>query len=692
MSSLWISQSELKALTSWSDRTIQRKSKHHQIEWREVGERTRNGKRTREYSTLSLPPGFQLELAKQPTETASQTAIIPVSNTQASATEVASPSAPVVASSEVRQPTNEEQRKQIEERFQAISLLIEYTDGGAEQKARIRTSEDNSLPNSDAVAKYVAAKNGVSRNTIWRWYSRFKKSGPCGLLDDIRSDKGQSRFFVTHPKAATFVQDKFLNECLSVKGTFRAFCNAWTGSPCTYETLRTYLLSLPAPLVTLAREGRSAYTDRMAPYIRRAFTDVYSNEIWVSDHMIFDIEAQNDVFIDTPRGAPIRMRLTDLEDFRSRYIVGVSFSWEGSSRSIGSAMLHACSLYGPCEVLYCDNGKDYKKVGKGALPAYLRESELAVERWYQQEISRLEELGLLAHIGTAVQYCQPFHPQAKHVERFHRTLHEQFCKLFPTYTGGRPDRRPDSTTARMGLHRKLLRVGTPELSDHPLASDVIRCCLQWIDEYNRRPHSGEGMNGLSPAEVFFKYRNPRQRPPMDRQTLALMIAEKERRTVRECAVQLNNKRYIGTDDVAAAVLHQMNEREVIVAFDPLWLSDVAILDLDGRLLCWARMEELLPQSPAANEAVAESMKQRRRLERGTRDKLTAIAQANRQIGARSEVEMLDERSRRLPLVVGDYVTQRGLKKCAAGVAPDNNAVAPASAAEIAESAMRFLHK
>jgi len=692
MTKRWISQSDLMALTGWSDRTVQRKCNRHEIEWREVGERTRNGKFAREYSTLSLPPEFQLELAKQPAKAACQTAIIPVSKTQTSAIEVAEPSAPSVASSEVRQPTNEEQRKQIEERFQAISLLIAYVDGGAEQKAHMRTSVDNPLPNSDAVAKYLAAKNGVSRNTIWRWYSRFKKSGPCGLLDEIRSDKGQSRFFVTHPQAATFVQDKFLNECLSIKGTFRAFCAAWTGSPCTYETLRTYLLSLPAPLVTLARKGRRAYTDRMAPYIKRAFTDVFSNEIWVSDHMIFDIEAQNDVFIDAPRGAPIRMRLTDLEDFRSRYIVGVSFSWEGSSRSIGSAMLHACATYGPCEELYCDNGKDYKKVGKGALPGYLRESELAVKDWHKQEMNRLEELGLLAHIGIAVRYCQPFHPQAKHVERFHRTLHEQFCKLFPTYTGGRPDRRPDSTTARMGLHRKLLRAGTPELSDHPLASDVIRCCLQWIDEYNRRPHTGEGMHGLSPAEVFFKYLNPKQRPPMERQTLALMIAEKERRVVRECAVQFSNNRYIGSDEVAAAVLHQMNEREVIVAFDPLWLSDVAILDLDGRLLCWARMEELLPQSSAANEAVAESMKQRRRLERGTRDQLTAIAQANRQIGARSEVELLDERSRRLPVAVGDFVTQRGLRKCAASAASDNHAVAPASAAEIAKSAMRFIHK
>lgn len=660
MNDRWLDRSEVQSLTGWSLRTIQSKVKNGSLVSRTTERNERNGQPAREYSALSLPPEFQVKLAKRNARPLEQTAIIPAIKSEQSLIPAAS-MLPAVRNVS-RQPVTEEQQTQIEQRFKVISPLMDYAKASKAERARTTTPNGIPFTNLEAFAKHLATENGISRTAVWDWYSRFKKQGPQGLLDKVRSDKGQS-FFVKHPAAATYVKDKFLNERLSVRGTYDAFCRDWKGIAPTYETLRIFLNSLPMPIVTLAREGRRAYTDRMAPYLKRAFTDVCSNEIWVSDHVILDVEAQNDVFIDAPRGAAIRMRLTDLEDFRSRYIVGVSFAWEGSSRSIGSAMLRACATHGPCDALYCDNGKDYRKIGKGALPASLRKSPQEAEQWYQRELKSLEELGFLAHIGTSVQYCQPYHGQAKHVERFHRTLHEHFCSLFPTYTGGRPDRRPDSTTARMSLHRKLQREGTPELSDHPLASEVIRQCLQWIAEYNQQPHSGEGMNGRTPAEVFARYRNPLQRPPMDQHTLALMIAEKERRTVHECAVQLKNKRYIGCDDDAAAVLHQMNEREVIIAYDPLSLNDLAILDVDGMLLCWARQEQLLPQSPAASEAIAASMKQRRGLERDTRNELDAVAAANRQIGARSESALLAERSRHLlPMAVGDYVTQRGFKK------------------------------
>lgn len=672
MNDQWLTRSELENLTGWSVRTIQAKVKSGSLAYCFADKRERNGKPARLYAVRSLSPELQVELARRRSQQSGHTAII-VADERRQAIEVAAPQSLVPAEKKTRQPVTEDDYKQIDERLKALNPLIQYLNPTSRQPLLIQGPNGQPLRNSEEIVKYIAAAISKSRATIWRWYKRFAELGPQGLLDEVRDDKGQSRFFVTHPTAATYVQDKFLNERLSVRATYEAFCRDFAGSPCTYETLRTYLNALPAPIRTLAREGRRAYTDRMAPYIKRAYTDVFSNEIWVSDHVILDIEAQNDVFDDAERGAPIRIRLTDLLDFRSRYIVGVSFSWEGSSRSIANALLHASETYGPCDVLYCDNGKDYKKVGKGALPAHLRKLPDEAEQWQQQELEQLDKRGVLAYIGASVTYCIPFHPQSKHVERWHRTLHEHFCKLFPTYTGGRPDRRPDSTTARMGLHRKLLRMGTPELSDHPLASKVIQLCLQWIAEYNHRPHSGQGMNDRSPAEVFAAYRNPNQRPPMDRRELFLLLADKQKRTVQECSVRFKGKeqrRYVGCDEAAVGLLHSFNDREVLVARIAPDNNEAAILDLDGHFLCWACLEQLLSQSPEANEAVAESMKQRRRLERGVRDELSAIARENRQIGARSEVEHLEEHA--LAVAVGgvrDWVTQRNpnLKRNSANV-------------------------
>ena len=64
----------------------------------------------------------------------------------------------------------------------------------------------------------------------------------------------------------------------------------------SYETVRSWLRQMPAALTLYARQGKKAYRDQANPYLTRAFTDVYANDVWVGDVQIFDIEAQNDVF------------------------------------------------------------------------------------------------------------------------------------------------------------------------------------------------------------------------------------------------------------------------------------------------------------------------------------------------------------------------------------------------------------
>jgi len=312
-------------------------------------------------------------------------------------------------------------------------------------------------------------------------------------------------------------------------------------------------------------------------------------------------------------------------------------------------------------------------VGRGAVPAYLRDSDVTPTAWYEQEMAAIDELGVLARLGMSVQHCIVRHPQSKHVERFFGTVHQRLDRKFPTYAGGSPAARPGFATEAMAEHRKLLRMGLPGMSLHPPASMFIRMALAWIDEYHNTPHSGKGMNGCTPRQVFDQERNPRQKaaPPPD--LLALMLAERERRAVHECAIVLARKRYVGDDEISATMLHQMNGREVVVAYDPLDLEKVAVLDLDGRLIAWARQEHFATQSADANNAIGESMQQRRRMEKHTRQMITGIAAAARANGARSDVEHLAARAG-----VAEVVTQRRPR-----LRPDNTAVAPMTACEIA---------
>jgi hypothetical protein len=592
-----------------------------------------------------------------------------------------------------------EEEAQARARYRIIEPLLDYrpspsqaeTPNGCPQRQLdlgLVLPDGRPVTSAVRMAEYLAHVNDLSLSTVRRWQRAFLKKGLVGLADRTRSDKGNSRFFENNPKATALAAYLYLEQRQSIQAAYEAIRRdirslglELRDAP-SYTTVHRFLNGkrFSEPMRLLAREGARVYRERCAPYVSRDYGATPSNEIWVSDHMIHDVEVQNDCFVDQEWGKPIRLRFTCLLDFHSRFVVGCCWCWDGSSHSIASAIRKAVAMHGPAEVFYCDNGKDYLKVAKGAMPAYLRDGDGTPEDWYSQELTALTETGVLARLGMAAQHCIVRHPQSKHVERFFRTVHERLDRKFPTYTGGSPATRPDFTAEAMAKHRKLLRMGRPGMSLHPPASLFIRMALAWIEDYHSTPHRGQGMNGRTPRQAFEQDRNPRQKPTPPPEVLAMMLAEREERNVRECSVELMRKRYVGDDEISATMLHEMNGRKVTVAFDPLDLEKVAVLDMEGRLIAWARQEHYLTQSADADTGarIAGSMQQRRRLEKQTRQTIVGLAAAARANGAVSDVEHLAARAG----TMGDAVMQRPRTT----VRPSNTAVAPATAGDIA----RFL--
>jgi len=720
MSDRWISGEEVMVATGWTARTMQRKVRDGSLQSRRRPTE-RGGRPAREYSVESLPYEARFKLEQQ-RASAEKSALILAGDEPAA---LESPSDVLLPKVALCSPEEEEQAR---ERYRIIEPLINFE---AEQRSvahsqlhldlGLKLPDGAPVTNRSQLCLYLAGKHQISEATLWRWVSRFKDQGLSGLADRMRKDKGKSRFFEHHPKAATLAAYLFLEQRQSIRAAFEAIqrdCISLGLKPRelpSYSTVYDFLNSkaFSEPLKLLAREGRRVYRERCAPYVSRDYSATAANEIWVSDHMIHDVEVQNDCFLDAEWGAPVRLRFTCILDFRSRFVVGTSWAWEGSSRSITTALRHAVRAHGCAEVFYCDNGKDYLKVAKKAMPAYLRDSGITPENWYERDLAELQEAGVLARLGMAVQHCIVRHPQSKHVERFFRTMHERFDKKFPTYTGGSPAARPDFATEAMAEHRKLLRMGLPGgMSLHPPASVFIRMALAWIEEYHSTPmgEKVKGMEGLSPRQGFEMFRNPRQKPAPAPEVLALMLAERKCEVaVRECSVVLAKKRYVGDDEISAAMLYEMNDRKVTLAYDPLDMEKVAILDLEGRLIAWARQENYVTQSADANDAIAASMKQRRHLEKLTSQVITGIAAAARANGALTDVEHLAARAGVTEVVrqrrerprgpldtaptplspddaarvllapdVSEMVTQRRGR-----LRPDNAAVAPPTAGEIA---------
>jgi putative transposase len=665
MEDLWLNYEELTKLTGWSARSVQRKTASGELPSRDGKGRQRNGKPVREYSTLLLPIEQQVQAEKNRAgRRKTGKAPIPEQQSNSQLALFAPQRSNVEA---MRIPITEVHDEQINDRLKLIAPYLELKRMPSSQSFPATLPDGKEVWNLREAASALAAQHNLSAKTVMRWTATFEKRGISGLLRRVRSDKGSAGFFVQFHSAAIFAAYYYL-EC---RQSFRFIHEAIhkncglldipEGQLPAYETVRHWLNQVPPYLKTYAIEGRRAYQERMAPYLSRRYDDVYSNQCWVSDHALHDVEVMNDCFPEAEWGAPIRLRFTCLLDFRSRYVVGSSWCWEGSSRSIATAVRRATLQHGPCEHFYCDNGKDYKRVAKGAMPAYLDESPLAQANWFKEELRWMDQIGILGRMQIKVTHCIVRHPQSKHVERFFATMHEQFDKRwYQHYTGGAPHLRPDATSTEMMLHRKLMKHDRVDESNHPRASVFIAAAMTWIEEYHQRPHSGKGMNGRPPAEVFAQERNPRQRPAPQPFELAVLLAEQVKRKVRECAVTLNNRRYTYHDAVSGDILHECNETDVIVASDPNDNDSVAILDQNGHFLCFARAEEMLrfaPEDEATQKQIGASMADRRHMEKATRGILTNISRMARAAGAQTPVEMLAEPVE-LPVAVGEVLTHR----------------------------------
>ena len=133
------------------------------------------------------------------------------------------------------------------------------------------------------------------------------------------------------------------------------------------------------------------------------------------------------------------------------------------------------------------------------------------------------------------------------------------------------------------------------------------------------------------------------------------------------------------------VLHEQNGRVITVAFDPIDLDKVAILDDENRLIAWAKPEHYATQSAESGPAISDSMRERRRLEKQTSGRILGIEAAARADGAMTEVEHLAWRAGVLD--VPDVATQRRPR-----LRPNNTATAHKTADEIATEALAIIKK
>jgi putative transposase len=584
---LWLTAEQISEVTGWSERTLRAKAAAGEIQFREVEGARGRGRKPREYSAASLPAEFHSKLLAFELAGASSTSL-QLSTTAGLGPDGARATSPAEASGQgalfpetsalpgrAFEALTPEQQKTARERAKIIEPMLDWAGG---RRWTMKLGSGSIVATMDDLARWLGEQHATSPRTLWSWYARFKKDGLAALADRARSDKGTSKFFAQYPDARAFVENKFLNERISIQSSWEALTREWPrlynhGSrPPSYETVRAYLAALPEPVVSLARRGEKDFNENHRPFILRDYRTARVNDMWVSDHMQHDVFVYNDLglaFGAQPMAA-FRPYLTDFMDIRSRKITGFVWSVNPSSESICSALRLGICRFGAPRELYTDNGKDYKSEHLQAV---------------------------LARLGIGTKFATKYHAQAKPNESWHRTLHARLDqKLQPAYCGPTHDRRPEECSLALREHEAFLarkQKYTPLMA----ASEFFRLAALWIEQnYNaEHAHRGHAMDRRTPNDVFDEGCPPASRRPIDPREIAELFWKRERRKLREAGcVVIDNRRYEPSDAASFAALNTLaaGEREVMIACDPLNVAEAVVFAGSGEFLGMLRCMEL----------------------------------------------------------------------------------------------------
>lgn len=345
-------------------------------------------------------------------------------------------------------------------RYSAIMPLVTDTANPNETMSEIfaRAAEkEYTLPDG--------TKRKYSPYSIERWYYMFKRYGFDGLLNTDRKDEGISRLIssdleteikylkTTFPRmSATAIQQKLLADGSIHKGQV----SLSTINRCVNRIMDT--------------------NDMTNNKDMRRYELPHINDVWYGDTCCcFSIRVQT--------GAKQRVYIIGLIDDASRFIVGAHAFGNDDFVNLMSVIRSAVAKYGIPKRFSFDNGRSYKN----------KQMEL-----------------LMARIGSALHFCQPYTPQEKaKQERFWGTLKSQW-------------------------------MSTLNPKDFDSIENLDISLQNYINKYNNTPHSS--LNGKTPQERFFSEPECIKRLTQEKIDKSFLL-EIERRVSTDCVIVINGIEY-----------------------------------------------------------------------------------------------------------------------------------------------------
>ena len=375
---------------------------------------------------------------------------------------------------------------------QRLALIMAYSESG-------RTARDfTAAYNAGEIVPELRADLGPhgdirGASSLYRWMERYEAHGLAGLAPQYKRRGGGDSL---PQEAKDRLEWLYLD---SSRPSVAAVCRLLEqyGIEVCETTARRYIDSLPGWLKDKHRMGKDYFKAKYLPHIERDYTKYRPMEIICGDYMTQD-------FVCRRGDRVLRARLCAFEDMRSRAIVGWSLQETANSVGVIRALKMAFDDHGLPETVYVDNGREFKN--------YL----LCGDEWKARKTKIDPELldldvGILAECGIKIVFAQAYNGQAKPIERFWRTMHDNFDRFMPSYTGSNTADRPDEAR---GFRSTVAKMKKEDLSLIPSFEEVEKKIANFMKWYNEKwNHSGQGMDGRTPLDVFGEFAGPRREIP-----------------------------------------------------------------------------------------------------------------------------------------------------------------------------------
>ena len=477
----------------------------------------------------------------------------------------------------------------------------------------------------------IADKLGVSLRQLYEYQKAYEAEGMAGLMDKTeRKDKGRSRTMClaaqdyvreAYCSAGKALQNKvtentqrladglgceFCQNCphnpgslaraqaiSAGKGDLYPACDmAGQGMipPANRHAVNRYIATIPLQERETGRKGWAYWEKAFMPKTLREKPDTV-NAVWFGDHHEFDLFVLKD-------GKPVRPWLTAWLDAKSNGIVGWIISPNPNSDTVvealarGIAKTHGSPFYGNVEMLYIDNGKDYrcKRIeGDGS-----RDYSIG-----QLNIDCNADNALLKSLGIGVTHAIPYRAWSKTIERIFGTLERRWIRPLPGWCGNGKEEKPEDLN-------EDIRKGRLFTFDEfvGLWTNTI------LPEYHN--YKAEGVD-QSPLEIYLSSEKARTDVP-SWAMLAIAMSLRKDRKVETTGVRLNNRWY--WDPALARHVGSW----VTLLYGRHDVTSVTVLK-DGQFICQAADKEYMAVIGEDPERIVEHMKEQQLVRRAVREAL-----------------------------------------------------------------------